>query len=233
MTSQGKKERDDDALAAEYALGVLPHDERVRFQQRLLSDEKLMEKVDWWNNQLVPLSDEIESVAPGANVLDKIESRLFTSHAQKSGWWENIGLWRGLTVVCLAGMLILGGLYSSTFITRDESARVYIGELSDAASELKLAAYYDEASQTLRLNRLSGTALPERSLELWIIPDGQSPISLGVLPTIAKHEIQLPKKLHEAISAHAVLAVTDEPEGGSPTGGPTGAVLAAGSVLQI
>jgi anti-sigma-K factor RskA len=56
---------------------------------------------------------------------------------------------------------------------------------------------------------------------------------MGVLPTDNIYEVDVPEELQAAMSSEAVLAITDEPEGGSPSGKPTGAVLAAGPVQQI
>jgi anti-sigma-K factor RskA len=69
-------------------------------------------------------------------------------------------------------------------------------------------------------------------LELWAILPGQAPISLGVLPDSETARILVPAALRSQ-AAQFTLAITDEPLGGSPTGGPTGDVLAAGPMTTL
>lgn len=234
MTSNDNKDRNDDALAAEYALGTLPHGERVSIEKRLLSDEKLSKKVNWWHNQYAPMSKDIDAVTPPARILNTIEQKLFGSQKTHPNWWDSLWLWRTISIASLAGMIVFGGIYFTSRVENlNTQQTVFVGQLSDKNSDLKLAAYYDNATKTLRLNRISGQALPNRSLELWIIPEGQKPISLGILPILANHELKIPTALQAAISSSAVLAITDEPEGGSPTDAPTGVILAAGTVIKI
>lgn len=234
MTSSDNKDRNDDALAAEYALGTMPHGERISFEKRLLNDQNLSKKVEWWHNQYAPMSENIEAVTPPTRILNTIEQRLFGTENSKSNWWDSLGLWRAISIASLAGMIAFGSLYfTSSIDILNTQKTVFVGQLSTEKSDLKLAIYYDSASKTLRLNRTSGQALPNRSLELWIIPNGQKPVSLGILPILANHEVIIPTKLQAAIASNAVLAITDEPIGGSPTSGPTGAILAAGTVIKI
>lgn len=233
MTSQETKDRDDDELAAEYALGTLPLSERLSFERRLLDDNVLRKSVEWWNTQFAPMSDSVDAVAPSPAVLKRIEERLFPEQIRATSWLESLGLWRGLTAASVAGMLVFGGLYASSTLRQDIEPSVFVAQLSDINSDVELVAYYDGQTQTLRLNRTSGAALPNRSLELWVIPTGEKPISLGILPEDAVHEIPIPQELRAAVTSQSVLAVTDEPEGGSPSGDPTGPVLAAGSITKV
>lgn len=228
------KERDDDTLAAEYAIGVLPLNERIAFENRLINDQALVAQVDWWNEQFIPMSEEIEAVDPPKQLLGKIEQRLFQAETGSVSWWQSLDLWRGLSIASLSGMIIFGGLYVSQINQNSNPDRsLFVGQLSSDESDLKLVAYYDSSSNQLRLNRTSGQALPERSLELWIIPEGQKPISLGLLPDSSGHEIEIPNELKSAISSNALLAVSDEQDGGSPTGQPTGAILALGNIIKV
>ena len=74
-----------------------------------------------------------------------------------------------------------------------------------------------------------------KTLEVWLVPPGGTPRSLGLLPsaeggtTIA---LNLSPEVAEAL-ATAELAVSLEPSGGSTTGLPTGPVLFSGAVLPV
>ncbi len=221
-------------LAAEYALGTMPHGERALFTRRLIDDANLLARVEWWNEQLIPMSDEIVPVNAPASVLQDIEHRLFSSTTAKQPWWNSLGFWRGLSVASLFGFIVLGGIVANNqFNSKAPTAQLLMTQISGDASDVKVAALYDATSKTLKLNRTSGKAAINRDFELWVIAGDSPPVSLGVLPLNANVEIAVPAQLYEAFSAGAILAVSDEPTGGSPTGQPTGAVLATGEIVSI
>jgi anti-sigma-K factor RskA len=106
----------------------------------------------------------------------------------------------------------------------------YVAVLSDDQSAPSLLVTFDPKRNTLTLKRIGAyNEGPEKSLQLWALPAGGQPRSLGVLggtPVIrlaaAEAQLQAP-----------ALAVSLEPKGGVPgEGGPTGPVLFKGALLQ-
>jgi anti-sigma-K factor RskA len=75
----------------------------------------------------------------------------------------------------------------------------------------------------------AGTA-QAKSLELWLIEGDKSPVPLGVLPDTGDGEIIIPPDMRGRLKDGVTLAVSIEPFGGSPTGKPTGPVVAAGKI---
>src|ERR1700728_1835846 len=69
-----------------------------------------------------------------------------------------------------------------------------------------------------------------RAPELWLIPAGQKPISVGMLLPDKPTTLALDAALLSRLGPTALLAVSVEPIGGSPTGQPTGAVIAKGAI---
>jgi anti-sigma-K factor RskA len=61
--------------------------------------------------------------------------------------------------------------------------------------------------------------------ELWALPEGGAPVSLGVLPHTGERRVILTAAQRAALSNSKQIAVSLEPDGGSPTGAPTGPVL--------
>jgi anti-sigma-K factor RskA len=61
--------------------------------------------------------------------------------------------------------------------------------------------------------------------ELWALPKGAAPVSLGVLPAAGASSRTLTVMQKQALALSTQVAVSIEPLGGSPTGQPTGAVL--------
>lgn len=84
----------------------------------------------------------------------------------------------------------------------------------------------DKALTQLRVTPLQPVAIgANNSLQLWLIPAGQQPVSLGLLNV--QETTQLKLAARDTLK-NAVIAVSLEPQGGSPTGQPTGPVLYSG-----
>ena len=67
---------------------------------------------------------------------------------------------------------------------------------------------------------------PGKSHELWALPEGGgAPVSLGLMPHTGDHHRVLTASQRAALAGSKQIAVSLEPEGGSPTGAPTGPVL--------
>jgi len=94
-----------------------------------------------------------------------------------------------------------------------------------------IAAAYDPGSGVVRI---AGTMpIPVgRSAEVWAIRGTAAPRSLGVMPTAATATAALvvPAGVRAAMAPDTVLAISIEPAGGSPTGLPTGPVIATGKL---
>jgi anti-sigma-K factor RskA len=61
----------------------------------------------------------------------------------------------------------------------------------------------------------------DRDFELWALPTGGKPVSLGLLPATGTAQRILTAAQQQALANAAQVAVTVEPLGGSPTGQPT------------
>ena len=67
---------DIDMLAAEYVLGTLEPQERLNVEQRRATDVELDSAILRWQEDLVPLNDLVQPVAPDSGVQAKLDSRL-------------------------------------------------------------------------------------------------------------------------------------------------------------
>ncbi|MDG1519948.1 MAG: anti-sigma factor [Yoonia sp.] len=101
---------------------------------------------------------------------------------------------------------------------------------TDDLDTFVVQARFDPASNQLDLTRTASGPREGRALEMWLIAGDNAPVSLGVWSKgQANAVLDIPADLALQM-AGGVLAVSDEPEGGSPTGAPTGDVLAVGQV---
>jgi anti-sigma-K factor RskA len=106
----------------------------------------------------------------------------------------------------------------------------YVAVLSDDKNAPTVLVTFDPTRNTLTLKRVGGYQEgPDRSLELWALPPGGAPKSLGVMGggPVARLVAQ-EGQMREV----PTLAITLEPRGGAPGGKPTGPVLFKGALLQ-
>lgn len=91
----------------------------------------------------------------------------------------------------------------------------------------------DTVTRTLVVRRVSATMEPNRSYELWLIPDRTSaPRSLGVVGAEEFTQRPLPANVDVDALRSGSFAVSLEPSGGSPSGAPTGPVLFTGKAVE-
>ena len=214
----------DRALAAEYALGLLSPAEERAFDARMAEDPVLRRLYADWAEDLAGMADGIAPVIPPAQVKRALMRRVFGAPKGRFGWTG----WMGGALAGLAlGMVALLIVLPVAPLPPDAPR----ASLQAEDGSLRLTVAYDTASGALILTRDAGAAAAGRALELWLIAGTAAPVSLGVLPEARAARIVLDPGLRATIPG-AVLAVSDEPAGGSPTGAPTGAVLAAGPITR-
>ncbi len=220
---------DDRVLAGEYALGLLSPEEARAFEERMAADPVLRDAYAGWAEDLAALTDDIEEVAPPTDMGDRIEATLFDAPERRS-LLQRLGLAWIIPGAVLASLLAFF-VVSNDLLVLDDDAPPLQAEIAAQDDSLRVLAAYDADSGTLRVTRDAGVAAPGRALELWLIAGQAAPVSLGVLPEAREGVLPMAPELAEQLPG-ATLAISDEPPGGSPTGAPTGDVLATGQVPQ-
>ena len=71
---------------------------------------------------------------------------------------------------------------------------------------------------------------PAHAHELWVIPADGKPRSLGTMKSAKQMHMRLADALAVLLQQGATIAISVEPPGGSPTGQPTGPVVASGAL---
>ncbi len=225
----------DEVLAAEFALRLLDGPEAEAAQRRVLTDRAFAERVARWNSEFADLADEVSPVAPSAATRQALLDRMFGDPLRR-GAGRGAGLWRALGLVSTAVAVALAvALFTGVGGPGRlgvNGAPVYISEVTSADGAYRYLAFIDASADTVRILRTAGDVPAGRSLELWGVAPGGAPVSLGVLPVDARAAVPVPEGLR-AEAEGLVLAVSDEPEGGSPTGQPTGPVVASGEAVGI
>ncbi|UWR00015.1 anti-sigma factor [Rhodobacteraceae bacterium S2214] len=230
MSKQADMTPDDTEFAAEYVLRVLPDDAHRAAAARAASDPEFAAQVREWEDRLAPLTDEIMPVTPSGIAKSDLMERLFGVDPAP-GLLGRVGFWKGLTVVlsgaAIASTLILFGPTEPVAV-----GPTYVSELAAENDDLRILAVYDVGAENIQITRTSGAANDGRSLQLWCLVDGVEPRPVGVLTDDPTATIRLPAAWFDGVDNWS-LAVSDEPLGGSPTGLPTGDVLAVAEMTRL
>jgi anti-sigma-K factor RskA len=201
----------DDALAAEYVLGVLGLSERAAVEARLRQDAGFAALVAGWETRLGGMNDAFDET-PAPDLLPKIEARLFPVGNRPVAAPRRFGFgW-------LAGALVAAAVALVTVATLAPPRPDRIAML--ATADNRLAYEVTHFGETLQVARVAGVPAVEGQVhEFWVIAPGAQPVSLGLLedgPLVVTYPVP-PEGF--------ILAVSVEPAGGSPTGAPTGPVI--------
>jgi anti-sigma-K factor RskA len=228
----------DDLLAAEYVLGVLPAEERRAAAARLERDASFARLAERWEAHLAPLAESWQLVEPPEWAKAAIDRRLFQAGpgpapvAAASGIWQSLALWRGLAGAALAALALMVALpWPERPVPAQRSQLV--ASLAASGSEVRYLAVYDAASDEVALRHVSGERAPGSDFELWMIEGSNAPVSMGVIPSGTAVRLPVAPAAKAKLDSGDVLAVSVEPAGGSPSGQPTGPVVAAGDLQGI
>ena len=223
-------------LAAEYALGTLRGAARARFRRWLREDVAIARAVAEWEARLAPLAQTVAPRRPPARVWDEIQARLGPSAGAKAGkgfFWRGLGLVASGAAAALLVMTVLVPLQ------KPAGAAGYVALLSDPRSQKPVLMVTARRNDTeLRLLTLDPSIqVSDAALELWALPKGGKPKSLGLIsdrdrPGTNRAVLQLAAVADKTLSDVPMLAVSLEPPGGSPTGAPTGPVLYSGPCVK-
>ena len=231
-----------DMAAAEYVLGTLPADERARLAVRLEADPELRDAVLRWQARLAPLDDTAAAQMPSPLVWQGIERVIASRYMPGLGpepvsnvmhLRRRLALWRGATLATgalaagLAGLLVLDRLS----VAPQPAGGRYVAVVDTGGREPALIAEVDTSTGVIHVRSLTAEIPSGQSLELWHVAENRAPRSLGVLQ--AGGAAQRIEEVNVASPLEGVIAVTVEPEGGSPTGAPTGEIVYSGRLIPI
>ncbi|MEP4434139.1 MAG: hypothetical protein ABJ349_18180, partial [Hyphomicrobiales bacterium] len=169
MSAQDKQPQYDDATIAEYAIGVLPHVERVAFQKALKTDQALQERLRIWEEEMVPQSDTIEQIPAPQSVFDAVEDRLFEREQTTQTWWSGLKNWRLPALTSAAAILLLGLFVWNDARFNGETNNMYLADITNQSYEIQIVGIFDPDTSEFNLRRLVGVPEQNRDFELWLI----------------------------------------------------------------
>lgn len=240
--SEERAEGEGDLRAAEYTLGVLDAQARTAAEVRMASDPAFAAEVARWEALLAPLADGIPEQEPSAGVWrgvsDRIEagapppaSRPPPGPVAARPFLARPRTWWGAGVAAAAAVLALAILLPRSSQPDVVMAARLAAPTAAVGSGAVYVANLDLARGDLVVTPAMARPIPGRVPELWLIPDGGGPIPLGLVAFDRPTRFSVASGLGSP--GRVTLAVSIEPPGGSPTGKPTGPVVALGKLKTI
>ena len=234
-------------LAASYALGTLRGGARRRFEAIAREQATVRAAALVWQGRLASLTELEPGTKPDAAVWSRILNQIEIDRTEQAmerqrqaapvaaprrGWLRSLALWRGATAAGALATVVAAvvglNLYDQL---RNAPAVRYVAVLSDEAARASMLVTFDPKRQQLTLQRVGDFREGvDKSLQLWALPPGGAPQSLGVLDHAPALRLAASESAVREVPA---LAISLEPAGGAPRGsGPTGPVLFKGPLIE-
>ena len=204
-----------ESLAAEYVLGTLRGPARRRFEKWRARSALVDERCRFWEDNLMQLAKGLKPVRPPPHVWQGIRARLNFARAVERR--------RGRPWAIAASVLVLAGLSALLYWRSTEPGKLTAVATiaTPAGNQLwEVDVYRDSGRLIMHTGQLPARAA-NRDFELWALPAGGKPVSLGVMPYGGTAQRKLTEVQKQALANSAQVAITVEQLGGSPTGQPT------------
>ena len=221
-----------DRLASEYVIGTLRGRARARFQSLMRYDPALRWIVAEWEARLTPLAVAAGEIAPPTRVWRAVAQRI------AGGATKGLAFWRGLAVTSTAFVLILAAFIG--LAPRPEPPMAMVAVMSDDKGEPALVVSWPPMKAMrdpyvrIKVVQEHPVMAPGTTWEMWMLPRGKAaPVSMGLITIDADQTMRIKPTLAERMEGAYGMAMSVEPEGGSPTGAPTGPVIFKGQCVKI
>jgi len=245
MGPQSNEPPSDDTLAGEFVLGVLDAVQRRQVQARLETDRPFALRVEEWERRFAPLLTDIAPVEAPPQVWSAVCRRLGWTEGEPAatGFWHSLRFLRAAavlsTVVAVVALAFAVGRFSALappplVQQQPEAGAKPVTPLAHDDGTPGWLASVDPARGTVLMVPVPAAPDPQgRVPELWLIPAGKAPISLGAVSITLSRIVAVPENVRAALVAGSTLAITLESAVGIPHAAPTSAVIAKGTIQAV
>jgi anti-sigma-K factor RskA len=207
-----------DPLAAEYVLGTLRGPARRRFERWRVDSPLVQERCRFWEENLMYLAARgLRPIQPPPHVWQRILIELNLSRGEQ----PRRRSMRPLAIA--ASVLVVMGLAGLLYWRSTLPGRVSeVASISaSSGQQMWQVEVYGQTAQII-VRASPAVARPtDKDYELWALPTGGKPVSLGLMPAAGSARRTLTPTQQQALANTQQVAVTLEQVGGSPTGQPT------------
>ena len=219
-----------DTTAAELALGVLGGDERAAALRRVIGEPGFAREVERWRDRFALLFAGVVEVPAPEGVFEKVEARI----DGRDGARRAVNPWKPTAIAAS-----LAALAMTAVALRPVEAPPAVVATAPMIAAMALTdtngsqpALYDADAGLLRMP--GPMPIPAgRSAQLWVIEGDSAPKPLGLFRQVRPGSYVAEANMGVVIKPGTTLAISIEPVGGSPTGAPTGPVIASGLLTKV
>jgi anti-sigma-K factor RskA len=238
-----------DAMAGEYVLGLIEGADLVAFARRLETDRELADAVESWRRHFAAIDATATPLQPSPGLWPRIENDIAAVAQTAAGaqaaptrsaalpaagsrladWWNSLFVWRGAALAGALAAVILGiGLVGA--LDKAKRQPVMVAVLLTEAS-IAAAVVNTFADGRVEMVPLQNIHVPEgKALEIWTLWDrAVGPRSVGLIDRARTTPLRLDQL---PLGRDQLFEITLEPATGSPTGRPTGPIIAKGNTAQ-
>ncbi|MEP9402171.1 anti-sigma factor [Sphingomonas silueang] len=229
-------EQEDELTAAELALRLVDGAECVAGRARIAGDPAFAAQVGEWDERLAPLYAEIAPVPAPPGVWDAVARRIADPavavlRRRVRRWQVATGV-AGALAAALALMLALPVRPVPVPPPAQPAPMLAVAQLSDDRGTPMLAVGIERRSGLVSV-RLQDMPKQARVPELWLIPAGGAPQSLGRIGADGRLDTRIPPDMRRGSTLDATLAVSMEEAAGIPHAAPAGPVVASGPLVTM
>jgi anti-sigma-K factor RskA len=223
--------KDIAGIADEYVLGLMEPAEASAIEVEMEQDAELRSAIAASRDRFLPLDAGVEPAPVGEALWQKIEATLpeqvrsvdrpLPEPANDNRWKS----WRMTAVSAIAASLVLAlGLGFSLLRTTEP---LVIAVLVNETGEVQ-AVVEDFGNEHATIRLLSDFSIPaDKTMQVWTLPSREmGPVSLGLINGVRSAKVDAPAL--PVPKNDQLYEITVEQAGGSPTGRPTGPILAKG-----
>ncbi|HSN17966.1 MAG TPA: anti-sigma factor [Gammaproteobacteria bacterium] len=212
-----------DLLAGEYVLGLLRGSARRRFERLMMGSRELTAEVTAWESRFAAWALGLKPVDPPGYLEWRLLGRVRAESRPRGERLRNT-FWRSWAVAATIVLAVVIVTERVTPPAQQKAAEVAL--VSDAkGSPLWLISIHPEANRVDMKVVTPNPAPAGKSYELWMLPDGGKPVPMGLMNATGLASETISADLVKRLGQAKALAISLEPQGGSPTGQPTGPVL--------
>jgi anti-sigma-K factor RskA len=231
-----------DALAGEYVLGLLDGADCEAAARLLDTDRDFAASVEHWRRHFFALDATATPVTPSADLWSGIESGLAgltqpaaaappaaAGSSRFADWWNSLFVWRGAAFAgALATILLAVGLVGALDRARRQPRMVAVLLTDSNIAAAVVNTFADGRVEMLPLQSIDVPAGKAR--EIWTLWDrAVGPRSVGLIDRARSTPLRLDNL---PLGKDQLFEITLEPASGSPTGRPTGPIIAKGTTSQ-
>ena len=255
MTDPVSQQDEFELQAAELALGLLDPAQRATALRRQIGDPRFAARVgqwraegDRWLETIPPepvdpaLWDRISAgMTPTSGIVAAQGRTAAQSGGMASGAARSLVRWKAATFAASAALAATVVMFVTDMrrppaaeipATTRQFAATNVAQIAGEAGQPLVSAVYSPDLGTLTL-RVAQFDSAERVPELWVIPKGGKPHSLGLVAGGSRVSVALSDELRGYLVDGSTIAITLEPPTGAPHSAPSGEILGTATLATI